>query len=49
MTIVHIIACVVLILVILLQAGKGAAWEPLSAGQSQTVFGSSGPASFLGK
>jgi preprotein translocase subunit SecG len=48
-TIVHIIACVVLILVILLQAGKGASMGAAFGGSSQTVFGSSGPASFLGK
>jgi preprotein translocase subunit SecG len=49
MTIIHIIACVVLILVILLQAGKGASMGAAFGGSSQTVFGSSGPASFLGK
>lgn len=48
-TIVHIIACFVLILVILLQAGKGASMGAAFGGSSQTVFGSSGPASFLGK
>ena len=40
---------VVLILVILLQAGKGASMGVAFGGSSQTVFGSSGPASFLGK
>ena len=49
LTIVHIIACIVLILVILLQAGKGASMGAAFGGSSQTVFGSSGPASFLGK
>jgi preprotein translocase subunit SecG len=48
-TIVHIVACVILILVILLQAGKGASMGAAFGGSSQTVFGSSGPASFLGK
>lgn len=48
-TIVHIIVCVILILVILLQAGKGANMGAAFGGSSQTVFGSSGPAGFLGK
>jgi preprotein translocase subunit SecG len=48
-TIVHILACIVLILVILLQAGKGANMGAAFGGASQTVFGSSGPAGFLGK
>ena len=49
LTIVHVIACIVLILVILLQAGKGASMGAAFGGSSQTVFGSSGPTSFLGK
>ena len=49
LTIVHIVACIVLILVILLQAGKGASMGAAFGGSSQTVFGSSGPTSFLGK
>ena len=48
-TIVHIAACVVLILVVLLQAGKGANMGAAFGGSSQTVFGSSGPGTFLGK
>ena len=48
-TILHIVVCVILILVILLQAGKGANMGAAFGGSSQTVFGSSGPASFLGK
>ena len=48
-TIVHVIACVVLILVVLLQAGKGANMGAVFGGSSQTVFGSSGPGTFLGK
>ena len=48
-TIVHIIACVVLILVVLLQAGKGANMGAAFGGASQTVFGSSGAGTFLGK
>ena len=48
-TLLHIVVCVILILVILLQAGKGANMGAAFGGSSQTVFGSSGPASFLGK
>ena len=48
-TIVHIVACFVLILVVLLQAGKGASMGAAFGGSSQTVFGSSGPGTFLGK
>ena len=48
-TIIHVIACVVLILVVLLQAGKGANMGAVFGGSSQTIFGSSGPGTFLGK
>jgi preprotein translocase subunit SecG len=48
-TVLHVVACIILILVILLQAGKGANMGAAFGGSSQTVFGSSGPASFLGK
>jgi preprotein translocase subunit SecG len=48
-TIVHVIVCIVLILVVLLQAGKGANMGAVFGGSSQTIFGSSGPGTFLGK
>ncbi len=48
-TIVHVLVCIVLILVVLLQAGKGANMGAAFGGSSQTVFGSSGAGSFLGK
>ena len=48
-TIIHITACIVLILVVLLQAGKGANMGAVFGGSSQTIFGSSGPGTFLGK
>ena len=48
-TIVHIIICVVLIMVVLLQTGKGAEMGAAFGGSTQTVFGSSGPAGFLSK
>jgi preprotein translocase subunit SecG len=48
-TILHISVCVILILVVLLQAGKGANMGAVFGGSSQTIFGSSGPGTFLGK
>jgi len=38
-----------LVLVVLLQAGKGANMGAVFGGSSQTIFGSSGPGTFLGK
>ena len=46
---VHYILCLFLIIVILLQAGKGADIGAVFGGASQTVFGSRGPATFLNK
>jgi preprotein translocase subunit SecG len=48
-TIIHVVVCIVLILVVLLQAGKGANMGAVFGGSSQTIFGSSGPGTFLGK
>ncbi len=48
-TLLHIIVCIILILVVLLQAGKGANMGAAFGGSSQTVFGSSGAGTFLGK
>jgi preprotein translocase subunit SecG len=48
-TIIHVIACLILVLVVLLQAGKGANMGAAFGGSSQTVFGSSGAGTFLGK
>ena len=47
--ILHILACLVLIVIVLLQAGKGANMGAAFGGSSQTVFGSSGAGTFLGK
>jgi preprotein translocase subunit SecG len=45
---VHVIVCIALILIVLLQTGRGAdIGSAFGAGSSQTVFGSSGPAGFL--
>jgi preprotein translocase subunit SecG len=48
-TIVHVTVCIILVLVVLLQAGKGANMGAVFGGSSQTIFGSSGPGTFLGK
>jgi preprotein translocase subunit SecG len=45
----HIIVAFLLILIVLLQTGKGASIGAAFGGSSQTVFGSRGPASFLSK
>lgn len=47
--IIHILACVGLILIVLLQAGKGASVGAAFGGSSQTVFGSAGATTFLAK
>ena len=48
--IVHIIVCIALILIILLQSGKGAdIGAVFGGGSSQTLFGSSGATPFLSK
>lgn len=47
--ILHVVVCFVLILIVLLQAGKGADMGAAFGGSSQTVFGSSGAGTFLGK
>ena len=47
--IVHILACLFLIAVVLLQSGKGAEIGAAFGGSSQTLFGSRGSASFLSK
>jgi preprotein translocase subunit SecG len=39
----------ILILIVLLQTGKGAALGAAFGGASQTIFGSRGPGGFLGK
>ena len=46
---VHIIVCISLILIVLLQKGKGASMGAAFGGSSQTVFGSTGATSFMHK
>lgn len=48
-TVIHVIVCILLVLVVLLQAGKGASMGAVFGGSSQTIFGSSGPGTFLSK
>ena len=45
----HVIFCIFLILVILLQTGKGGGMGTAFGGASQTVFGPRGAGSFIGK
>ena len=47
--ILHVLASIAMILTVLLQAGKGANMGATFGGSSQTVFGSSGAGTFLGK
>ena len=46
---VHVIVAFALILIVLLQSGKGANMGAAFGGSSQTVFGSRGPAGFMSK
>jgi len=48
--ILHVLVCLALIAIVLLQGGKGAqVGASFGAGSSQTVFGASGGQSFMGK
>ena len=47
--IMHVSVCVGLVLIVLLQSGKGASMGAAFGGSSQTVFGSAGASSFLHK
>jgi preprotein translocase subunit SecG len=47
--IIHIVACLALILIVLLQTGRGAEMGAAFGGASQTLFGGTGGATFLGK
>src|SRR5215813_384068 len=47
LTIVYVIVCVFLILVVLLQAGRGGGMGAAFGGSSQTVFGGAGAGNFL--
>lgn len=45
----HVLVCFALILIVLLQAGKGAEMGAAFGGASQTIFGSAGAMGFLTK
>lgn len=45
----HIVACVALILIVLLQTGRGAEMGAAFGGASQTLFGGGGSSTFFGK
>lgn len=48
--ILHVIVCIALIMIVLLQTGKGADMgAAFGGGSSQTLFGSTGASTFLGK
>jgi preprotein translocase subunit SecG len=47
--ILHVIACFALILIVLLQTGRGAEMGAAFGGASQTLFGGTGTTSFLSK
>jgi preprotein translocase subunit SecG len=49
LTVVHIVTCLFLTVVVLLQSGKGADAGAVFGGSSQTIFGSSGAGNFLTK
>jgi len=49
LTLIHVVVCIALILIVLLQRGKGASMGAAFGGSSQTVFGSAGATSFLHK
>lgn len=48
-TVLHVLVCFALIMIVLLQAGKGAEMGAAFGGASQTIFGSSGAMGFLSK
>ncbi len=47
--ILHVVICVALIIIVLLQKGKGAGMGAAFGGSSQTVFGSTGATTFMHK
>jgi len=46
---IHLVACIALIAIVLLQTGKGAEMGAAFGGASQTLFGGSGGSSFMSK
>ncbi|PID55772.1 preprotein translocase subunit SecG [candidate division KSB3 bacterium] len=48
-TIFHVVMCLILVAIVLLQTGKGSSMGAAFGGASNTIFGGAGPASFLNK
>jgi preprotein translocase subunit SecG len=48
-TIIHVVMCIILIAIVLLQTGKGADIGAAFGGASHTLFGGAGPANFLNR
>ncbi len=48
-TVIHILTCLLIVIVVLMQSGKGADISATLGGSSNTVFGSSGGANFFTK
>ena len=46
-TVIHVITCIFLVILVLIQSGKGAEISASLGGSSQTIFGSSGGANFF--
>ncbi len=49
LTVIHIVVCLFLVVIVLLQHGKGADMGATFGGASQTVFGTEGPLPLLNK
>lgn len=49
LVILHVLVCIFLVLVVLLQTGKGADMGAVFGGSSSTLFGSSGAGTFLSR
>lgn len=49
LTVIHVVTCIFIVLLVLIQSGKGAEISASFGGSSQTVFGSSGGANFFQK
>ena len=49
LVIIHVVCCLFLISIVLLQSGKGAEMGAAFGGSSQTIFGSRGASTFLNK
>ncbi|MCE5244962.1 MAG: preprotein translocase subunit SecG [Syntrophobacteraceae bacterium] len=49
LVVLHVVACMALILIVLLQTGKGADMGAAFGGASQTLFGGTGGSTFLSK